>query len=227
MNTLNQTPIEQPQKELLADRARSSKVALILIAFSFACVALSSTAEAANDSNTKLGKDALKENTTGTNDTALGYQALTNNTTGTANTATGSQALFSNTIGGANTAEGAFALYWNTGGGNIALGASAGINLTTGNGNIDIGNGGVAGESGIIRIGDPAVHIASFMAGITTMSPSAPIQAMLVDPATGQLGRADIGSFPPGPQGLQGDPGPAGPQGPQGAQGNQGPAGAQ
>src|SRR5262249_61838274 len=124
-----------------------------------------------------------------------------------------------------NVAMGYQALATNTtGNGNIALGARAGINLTTGDNNIDIGNQGVAGESGAIRIGDPAINTATFIAGIDTMNPAAPIQAVLVDPVTGQLGRADVGSFPPGPQGSQGDPGTAGPQGPQGEQGLAGPA---
>src|SRR5581483_3180597 len=89
----------------------------------------------------------------------------------------------------------------------------------------DIGNRGVAGESGTIRIGDPAVHVATFLAGIISMNPAAPIEAVLVDPATGQLGMAAVGSFPPGPPGPQGDPGPPGPQGPAGPQGPQGPQG--
>ena len=101
-----------------------------------------------------------------------------------------------------------------TGSGNIGLGAGAGISLATGNNNIDIGNGGMVGESGRIRIGDPAINTAIFIAGIAAMSPSAPIQAVLVDPVTGQLGSADIGSFPPGPQGAQGPQGPQGDQGP-------------
>jgi len=130
----------------------------------------------------------------GNGNTAIGTESLLSLTTGTYNAAMGYQALSANTIGNSN----------------IALGASAGINLTTGDNNIDIGNHGVAGESGTIRIGDPTIHTATFMAGITAMSPSAPIQAVLVDPATGQLGRTDIASFPPGPQGpqgLQGDQG--------------------
>jgi hypothetical protein len=70
------------------------------------------------------------------------------NTTGNHNVATGSGALDSNTTGSEN----------------IALGDSSGSNLTTGNFNIDIGNFGVAGESGIIRIGSG--QSATFIAGI-------------------------------------------------------------
>ena len=47
----------------------------------------------------------------------------------------------------------------------------------------------------MIRIGDPAVHEGIFLAGITAMSPEAPNQALLVDPTTGQLGSADVGSL--------------------------------
>ena len=154
----------------------------------------------------------------------------------------GYQALSANTTGNSNIK---------------VLGASAGINLTTGDNNIDIGNHGVAGESGTIRIGDPDFHASVFLAGVSPVTPRAPIQAVLVDPATGQLGRADIGSFllghkagplgckvigragrpriqgVPGPTGLQGsqgprgDQGPAGPAGPQGPQGVPGPTGPQ
>jgi len=196
--------------------------------------------------NTAEGEAALSSLTTGTYNTAVGlYSGLSvldgnfNTALGAGtllantadeNTATGAGALLSNTTGTRNTANGTFALFENTtGNGNIALGAGAGISLTTGSNNIDIGNNGVAGESNTIRIGDPAIHAALFVAGVTAMSPSAPIQAVLVHPVTGQLGSADIGSFPPGPQGPagpqgpQGNPGPPGPQGPQGLQGPQGP----
>jgi hypothetical protein len=123
----------------------------------------------------------------GNGNTSIGYGALLSLTTGTYNTAMGYQALYADTIGS----------------GNIALGANAGINLITGNSNIDIGSAGVAGESGTIRIGDRDIHASVFLAGINPMTPQAPIQAVLVDPSTGQLGSADIGSFPPGPQGSQ------------------------
>jgi hypothetical protein len=47
----------------------------------------------------------------------------------------------------------------------------------------------------MIRIGDLAVHEGIFLAGITAMNAEAPNQAVLVDPATGQLGSVDVGSL--------------------------------
>src|SRR5437899_953524 len=79
--------------------------------------------------------------------------------------------------------------------GNIGIGYQAGFALTNGNSNIAIGNIGVAGESNTIRIGDSAIHAGIFLAGITAMSPAAPNQAVLVNPATGQLGSADVSTF--------------------------------
>ena len=113
--------------------------------------------------------------------------ALFSNTTGDENTAVGSAALFSNTTGFENTAIGDNTLINNTiGSVNIALGHLAGFNLTTGGSNIDIGNGGVAGESGTIRIGQSQTR--TFIAGIrgrTTGNTNA--VAVLIDSA-GQLG---------------------------------------
>jgi hypothetical protein len=143
--------------------------------------------------NSGFGFEALNQNTIGDFNTATGLRALKSNTDGAANTANGTLAVFSNTSGITNTAIGYAALYSNTtGSNNTALGVAAGINLTTGDDNIDIGNFGVAGESSMIRIGDLAVHEGIFLAGITAMSPEAPNQAVLVDPATGQLGSADV-----------------------------------
>ena len=145
--------------------------------------------------NTGVGWYSLFGNTIGSYNTAIGAAALDLNN-GDNNTATGTAALLLNTSGIQNTANGAFALYNNTlGGGNIAIGYQAGSALTTGNNNIAIGNIGVAGESNTIRIGHPAIHAGIFLAGITAMSPAAPIQAVLLDPATGQLGSADVSSF--------------------------------
>jgi len=178
--------------------------------------------------NTAVGLFSLRSNTEGTFNTTIGAGALLANSSNE-NTASGAGALLSNTTGSANTANGAFALFNNTtGSGNIALGAGAGISLIAGDNNIDVGNGGVAAESNTIRIGDTGVHQAIFLAGIGGMTPTAPIEAELVDPDTGQLGSADIASFPPGPPGPagpQGPQGPSGPQGPQGPQGAQGPQG--
>jgi hypothetical protein len=181
-----------------------------------------------SDSNTAVGAEALLANTSGTANTAFGLGTLFANAIGNSNTANGAFALSGNTTGVNNTALGDGALQSNTtGNGNIALGESAGGLLTTGDNNIDIGNLGVAGESNKIRIGDPTIHTGIFLAGMIAMGPEAPNQAVLVDPATGQLGSADIGSFPPGPPGPQGIPGPQGPVGPLGPQGLPGPQGIQ
>jgi len=156
--------------------------------------------------------------------TAEGDNALFSLTTGGNNTANGVNALFSNTTGGNNTANGLNALSSNTtGGGNIALGFSAGSNLTTGDNNIDIGNPGVADEANTIRIGDPAMHTATFIAGISEAHRVQGTDAVvLINTTTDQLSATDISTF----QGPTGPTGPTGPQGQQGTQGPQGPIGA-
>jgi trimeric autotransporter adhesin len=132
------------------------------------------------DNNTAAGTVALQSNTTGTQNTAAGVAALYNNTEGSYNTASGLGVLHENTIGNSNTAGGINALYNNTTGGlNVALGDRAGFNLTTGSNNIIIGGGvlGVAGDENTIRIGDPAVQTATYIAGIVgaTVPSGAPV----------------------------------------------------
>jgi hypothetical protein len=146
--------------------------------------------------NTGAGAGTLALNN-GNENTATGAGALLLNTTGEANAAHGALALIFNSTGDDNAAFGDRALQNNTTGtNNIAVGSSAGFNLTSGDNNIDIGNEGVAGESGIIRIGDLAIHDSVFMAGIGPMNPEAPNQVVIVNPATGQLGSsASIGSL--------------------------------
>ena len=71
-----------------------------------------------------------------------------------------------NMSGNRNTAEGVFALMNNSSGtNNIGLGYNAGANIGTGNNNIDIGNSGYSTDTNIIRIGDPTVHTATYLAG--------------------------------------------------------------
>jgi len=140
------------------------------------------------DNNTATGFAALYHNTTGTYNTANGLQALYSNTTGNFNIADGIQALLLNTTGSHNAAIGIQALDSNTtGSNNIALGHLAGENLTTGINNIDIGSGGVAGESGRIRIGTTGFQLATFIAGIRGVTTANPAIPVLIDSA-GQLG---------------------------------------
>jgi hypothetical protein len=154
--------------------------------------------------NTAIGYVALFRNTTGFDNTASGFRSLASNTTGTANTASGSFALIDNTIGNNNTANGDGALFNNTSGedntasgvdallsnttgsNNIGLGVSAGDNLTTGSNNIDIGNAGVAGESGVIRIGTVGNQTATFIAGVSGATVSRGIDVVI--DADGHLG---------------------------------------
>lgn len=83
--------------------------------------------------NTVYGDEALKSNTTGTNNVAFGNLALSLNTTGTGNTALGTNALKSNTTGANNTAIGRLSLQANTtASGNTAIGMQALQNNTTG-----------------------------------------------------------------------------------------------
>lgn len=121
----------------------------------------------AGNDNTASGFDALYSNTNGNSNTADGNHTLYRNTSGYHDTATGAESLFSNTSGNINTAIGYEALFSNTtGSNNIAVGMNAGYNLTHGSNNIDIGNEGVAGESGLIRIGTAGTQTAIYVAGI-------------------------------------------------------------
>jgi len=97
---------------------------------------------------------------------AVGANSLQANTTGGGNVAAGGFALASNSIGTNNTAIGGNTLFNVTGSGNTALGASAGADLTTGSNNIAIGNRGVAGESGVIRIGTAGTQTSTYVAGV-------------------------------------------------------------
>jgi hypothetical protein len=157
-------------------------------------------------SNTASGFGTLGFNTTGTQNTGNGFSALNNNSTGDNNTAGGAFALANNTTGGGNTANGAYSLQFNltgsnntaighgalnntTGSSNIGIGPAAGFNLTTGSSNIAIGNPGIAGESGIIRIGNSQTD--TFLTGIIHGNGSAltnlPAPASFTGPLSGDV----------------------------------------
>lgn len=138
--------------------------------------------------NTATGYDALQLNVTGSDNTADGYGALSANTGGRGNTAIGFGALSSST-GGFNTAVGREALFVLSGGGsNTAVGFRAGVNFSANeSNNIDINNGGVAGDSGVIRIGTAGNQTQTFIAGISGVTTGLPGVVVVVD-ANGQLG---------------------------------------
>ena len=120
-----------------------------------------------NDNNA-FAIDALFFNTTGSSNNAFGYTASYHNTTGGGNSAFGQSALYSNTIGYENCAFGQNALYNynmtqpfpNAISNMCAFGQGAGYNYTGSEiNNITIGNnGGIAGESNMLRIGQPNAY---------------------------------------------------------------------
>jgi hypothetical protein len=141
--------------------------------------------------NTAFGSGALNLNTTGSTNTAVGTQALQNNLTASNSTALGFQALQAAT-GTSNTALGSGAgAAITTGTTNVVLGAGAGSALTTGSSNIDILSTGVAGESGVIRIGTPGTQNSTYISGITGVSVGS-VATVATVASTGQLGEAAI-----------------------------------
>ena len=91
-----------------------------------------------NNTNTKVGVDALKNNSSN-NNTAFGYTALKTNSDGTQNTSSGSQSLEKNETGINNTAVGYRTLKNTLGIKNTALGSFAGRTIEEGNQNTCIG----------------------------------------------------------------------------------------
>jgi hypothetical protein len=76
------------------------------------------------------------------------------------------ESLFSVTTGTNNVAMGFQSLYGTTGGNNIGIGYAGGNLITSGSDNIAIGSSGANADNGIIRIGTPITHTATYIAGI-------------------------------------------------------------
>ncbi len=93
------------------------------------------------DTNTVVGNNAFKANTTGLQNVATGTNALTANLTGQKNVATGHNALGSNTGGSENVATGRLTLYSNTTGNyNNSIGSGSLFSNIGGSYNVAIGN---------------------------------------------------------------------------------------
>jgi hypothetical protein len=72
--------------------------------------------------------------------TAIGFQALRINTTGSSNTSIGYQSMFTNTVGSSNTAIGMYSLTFANSSNNTAVGNNAGNSLTSGGDNTYLGH---------------------------------------------------------------------------------------
>jgi hypothetical protein len=152
-------------------------------------------------SNVAVGYSALHDNGFGNFNVAVGTDALTR-VGGSFNTGVGGATMYLNgSVAAENVAVGYGALYSINGNGNVAvgngaggvncsynisLGYFAGSSVNGGNYNIHIGNGGLAGDSGVIRIGNATDHTVAYVAGIhgSAVTAGAPVY---ID-ANGQLG---------------------------------------
>jgi len=138
--------------------------------------------------NAAYGSYSLVNNIQGNDNVALGNYTLVTNTTGLGNTAVGFQAGYSLATGNNNVFVGNNAgLNLATGFTNVIIGYNTGLSLTSGDDNIYIANPGVATETGVIRIGTPATHVATFIQGIFGTAVQGTGIAVFVD-ANGQLG---------------------------------------
>ena len=89
--------------------------------------------------NVAIGNSTLYSNTTGGGNFAIGALALSNNTTGEYNVALGYNALKTNITGSYTVAIGTDALFNNTTGYNTAIGYNSMLSTTTGTANVAIG----------------------------------------------------------------------------------------
>ena len=155
--------------------------------------------------NTAFGRDGLLSVTSGSSNTAVGWRALNTLSTGNGNTAIGSTAMqeagaivFNNTavgrgalrrtLGSSNIAIGSAAGFRNRGSHNIKIGLNAGLSNPAGSNNIYLWHQGVAGESGIIRIGTAGTHTETRLTGNTYLpqmvfigTPPTSLEGLLAD----------------------------------------------
>lgn len=119
------------------------------------------------ENNIGIGKIALFNLVGGFNNVMVGDQVGHLMTNGEDNSALGFESLWILTTGNHNTALGSQAAsQLVTGSNNIALGYQAGISWTTNDSNnIAIGSIGVAGDNGVIILGDDAIHTHTVVAG--------------------------------------------------------------
>ena len=183
MNTLIQTPIERPQKELLAKFSRSFASAMTLIAVALVCFELLPTAYAVRPTPSPSPTPSPGENLGNGNSAAENVQALISLTTGVNNTATGFQALLNNTTGSNNTATGAGTLFANTGDQNTATGTGALLSNTTGENNT--ANGTFALNSNTTGIQNTATGASALQGNTTGHGNTANGYDALRDNATG------------------------------------------
>jgi len=137
-------------------------------------------------SNISVSLQGLIVGDKGNQNTSEGLGALLS-TNGSKNTANGFAALANTNLAGSNnTADGYGALFNALGSSNTGVGALSGFYMTNGNYNIYIGNKAPGDESGVIRIGDPSLQNATYIAGINGADITTG-QAVYVD-ANGKLG---------------------------------------
>jgi hypothetical protein len=141
--------------------------------------------------NVAAGNQAMAQTTTGSFNVAIGDRAMFDNTTGSSNVAIGKNALVLNNSGGDNIAIGFNALSQLTvGARNVALGtggAGSEIRGASSN-NVDIEHTGVAGDTGVVRIGTPGRHTSFFAAGIRGATTGVADAVSVVIDSAGQLG---------------------------------------
>jgi hypothetical protein len=123
----------------------------------------------------------------GSTNTGVGSLAMSGVTTGTDNTGIGAHTMPSGGAASKNTVVGSGAGYGLTGNNNIMVGFNAGSNLTADSNNIDIGSLGVAGDSGVIRIGTSSSQGKAFITGIRGVTTGGSAVTVVID-SNGQLG---------------------------------------